>query len=385
MRKMRFETERLILRPWTEDDAESLFEYAKDPVVGPIAGWPVHTSVENSREIIREVLSADETYAVCLKEDNRAIGSVGLIPPAQSHTHAGDDEIEIGYWIGVPFWGKGLIPEAVRKLQEHVFLDLGCSAMWCGYYDGNEKSKKCQEKCGFTYHHTEENKPCILMGDVRTEHFTRITKDEWLIGRKTNEAVLYIHGKGGNAGEAEHYRQFFPGRDVYGFDYKAENPWDAKKEFTDKAAELSENYDRIVLIAVSIGAYFSMNAAIGKFIDKAFFISPIVNMEKLILDMINWAGTSESELEKRRIIPVDFGDDLSWDYLQYVRSYKIRWDAPTEILYGSADHLQSMDTIQEFVTKISAKLTIMEGGEHWFHTDEQMSFLDQWLRTKILE
>ena len=380
---MRFETDRLILRPWTEDDAESLFEYAKDPAVGPIAGWPVHTSVENSREIIREVLSADETYAVCLKEDNRAIGSVGLIPPAQSHTQAGDDEIEIGYWIGVPFWGKGLIPEAVRKMQEHVFLDLGCSAMWCGYYDGNEKSKKCQEKCGFTYHHTEENKPCVLMGDVRTEHFTRITKEEWLIGRKTNEAVLYIHGKGGNAGEAEHYRQFFPGRDVYGFDYKAENPWDAKKEFTDKAAELSENYDRIVLIAVSIGAYFSMNAAIGKFIDKAFLISPIVNMEKLILDMINWAGTSERELEKRKIIPVEFGDDLSWDYLQYVRNHKISWNVPTEILYGSADRLQSMDTIQEFATKISAKLTIMEGGEHWFHTDEQMSFLDQWLQQKI--
>lgn len=380
---MRFETERLILRPWTEDDAESLFEYAKDPAVGPIAGWPVHTGVENSREIIREVLSADETYAVCLKEDNRAIGSVGLIPPAQSHTKAGDDEIEIGYWIGVPFWGKGLIPEAVRKLQEHVFLDLGCSAMWCGYYDGNVKSKKCQEKCGFTYHHTEENKPCVLMGDVRTEHFTRITKDEWLIGRKTNEAVLYIHGKGGNAGEAEHYRTFFPGRDVYGFDYKAENPWDAKKEFSDKVAELAENYDRIILIAVSIGAYFSMNAGISKFIDKAFFVSPIVNLEKLILDMINWAGTSERELEKRKIIPVDFGDDLSWEYLQYVRNHKISWDVPTEILYGSADHLQSVDTIQEFATKISAKLTIMEGGEHWFHTDEQMSFLDQWLQTKI--
>ena len=427
---MRFETERLILRPWTEGDAESLFTYAKDPAVGPIAGWPVHTSVDNSREIIRGVLSADETYAVCLKEDDRAIGSVGLIPPAQSHTKAADDEIEIGYWIGVPFWGKGLIPEAVRKLQEHVFLDLGCSAMWCGYYDGNEKSKKCQEKCGFTYHHTEENKPCILMGDVRTEHFTRITKDEWLIRRKTNEAVLYIHGKGGNAGEAEHYRQFFPGRDVYGFDYKAENPWDAKKEFTDKVVELSKKYDRIILIAVSIGAYFSMNAAIGKFIDKAFFISPIVNMEKLILDMINWAGTSESELEKRKIIPVDFGDDLSWDYLQYVRkhaiiqdrserhrvdrenmiqecgnpiveddfhgfshrncegteqlrNHKISWDVPTEILYGSADHLQSVDTIQQFAAKEAVNVTIMEGGEHWFHTDEQMSFLDQWLRNSI--
>ena len=88
---MDFETDRLILRPWTEDDAESLFLYAKDPAVGPIAGWPVHTSVDNSRDIIKDVLSADETYAVCLKEDNRAIGSIGLIPPAQTHTEAADD------------------------------------------------------------------------------------------------------------------------------------------------------------------------------------------------------------------------------------------------------------------------------------------------------
>ena len=382
---MRFETDRVFLRPWTEDDAESLFEYAKDPAVGPIAGWPVHTSVDNSREIIKKVLSADETYAVCLKEDNRAIGSIGLIPPAQSHTKTADDDIEIGYWIGVPFWGKGLIPEAVRKLQEHAFLDLGCSAMWCGYYDGNEKSKKCQEKCGFKYHHTEENKPCVLMGDVRTEHFTRVTRDEWMNGLKKSEVVLFIHGKGGNAEEAEHYIQFFPGKDVYGFDYKSQNPWEAKKEFGDKVAELSEKYNRITLIAVSIGAYFSMNADIGKFVDKAYFISPIVILEKLILDMINWAGTSESELEKRKIIPVDFGDDLSWDYLQYVRKNKISWNVPTEILYGSNDNLQSIDTIKEFVIKESAELTVMEGGEHWFHTDEQMRFLNQWLRTKASE
>lgn len=72
-------TKRLILRPWNESDAESLYEYAKDDRVGPIAGWPVHTSVENSREIIKSVLSSPETYAVCLKDDNRAIGSVGLI------------------------------------------------------------------------------------------------------------------------------------------------------------------------------------------------------------------------------------------------------------------------------------------------------------------
>ena len=176
---MILETERLILRPWEENDAESLYEYAKDPRVGPIAGWPVHTSVENSLEIIKNVLSADETYAVCLKEDNKAIGSVGLIPLIQPHTEIKEDEIEVGYWIGVPFWGQGLIPEAVKRLQKHAFEDLGYRAMWCVYYDGNEKSRKCEEKCGFKFHHTEENKPCDLMGDVRTEHFTKITKEQW--------------------------------------------------------------------------------------------------------------------------------------------------------------------------------------------------------------
>ena len=172
-------TNRLVLRSWNEADAEDLYEYAKDPRVGPIAGWQPHTSAENSLEIIKTVLSESETYAVCLKEDNRAIGSIGLISPAQSHTKASDTELEIGFWIGVPFWGKGYIPEAVRSLQKHAFEDLGSTALRCGYYDGNEKSKRCQEKCGFIYHHTEENNPCVLMGDIRTEHFTYLTKEQW--------------------------------------------------------------------------------------------------------------------------------------------------------------------------------------------------------------
>lgn len=198
----------------------------------------------------------------------------------------------------------------------------------------------------------------------------------------SDEVILYVHGKGGNAEESEHYKKFFTDSDVYGFDYKAENPWDAKKEFLDKVTELSRRYNRIILIAGSIGAYFSMHAGIGEYIDKAFFISPIVNLEKLIMDMIAWAGTSESELEKKKIIPVDFGDDLSWEYLQYVRKNKISWNVPTEILYGSTDNLQSMDTIRDFVANTSSGLTIMEGGEHWFHTKEQMDFLDAWLDNK---
>ncbi|MCQ2480339.1 MAG: GNAT family N-acetyltransferase [Clostridia bacterium] len=176
---MTLKTERLILRPWEESDAESLFEYAKDPLIGPIAGWHPHTSVENSREIIKNVLSAEETYAVCLKEDNRAIGSVGLMIGKASNLNLTENEGEIGYWIGVPFWGRGLIPEATNEIIRHAFVDLDLNTLWCGYFDGNEKSKRCQSKCGFVYHHTNKDIYWALMDDIRTEHITRLTKDEW--------------------------------------------------------------------------------------------------------------------------------------------------------------------------------------------------------------
>ncbi len=176
---MQLETERLILRPWMESDAESLYKYAKDPDVGPIAGWPPHTSVENSREIIRDVLSADETYAVCLKKDNKAIGSIGLMIGNESNLELPDAEGEIGYWIGVPFWGQGLIPEAVKELQRYGFEELKLQKIWCGYFDGNIKSKRVQEKCGFKYHHTNKDIHWKLMDDIRTEHITCITREEW--------------------------------------------------------------------------------------------------------------------------------------------------------------------------------------------------------------
>ena len=176
---MRIETERLILRPWEESDAENLYQYAKDPQVGPPAGWPVHTSVQNSLEIIRGVLAQPETFAVCKKDTNEAIGSVGLHPAAQSHTEMAGKELEVGYWIGVPFWGQGLIPEAVRAIQEYAFDLLGCDGLWCGYYEGNKKSRRVQEKCGFQYHHTEKDKPCPLMGEVRTEYFSYLSKEQW--------------------------------------------------------------------------------------------------------------------------------------------------------------------------------------------------------------
>ena len=176
---MILETERLVLRPWEITDAEYLFQYASHPDVGPIAGWSPHTSVENSRKIIQNVLSAPETYAVVLKELSHPVGSIGLMIGSASNIGIPDTEGEIGYWIGVPFWGQGLIPEASCKIMQHVFDDLGLQRLWCGYFDGNNKSKRAQEKCGFTYHHTANNAPCAIEGLLRTEHITCITRQEW--------------------------------------------------------------------------------------------------------------------------------------------------------------------------------------------------------------
>lgn len=173
------ETKRLILRRWNENDAEALYKYAQNPNIGPIAGWPPHTSVEDSRNVIRNILSAPETYAVVLKETQEPIGSVGIMFGDSVHSaDMQEGDAEIGYWIGVPYWGKGLIPEAVHRLLEHCFEDLGIKRVWCGYYNGNFKSRRVMDKCGFKFHHTEQGKTSPL-GDVRTEHFTLLTIDEW--------------------------------------------------------------------------------------------------------------------------------------------------------------------------------------------------------------
>lgn len=172
------ETERLILRPWQEQDAEDLYTYASNPEVGPPAGWPPHTSVDNSREIIKNVLSKPETYAVCLK-DGTPIGSIGLHLNGSTDMTDRDDECELGYWIGKPYWGQGLIPEASRALMRYAFEELGMRAVWCGYYDGNEKSRKVQTKLGFVYQHKTAGLEVRLMNEIRTGHCNLMTKERW--------------------------------------------------------------------------------------------------------------------------------------------------------------------------------------------------------------
>lgn len=179
-----------------------------------------------------------------------------------------------------------------------------------------------------------------------------------------NTLALYIHGKGGTADEAEHYKPLFPDCDVVGLDYRAETPWDAKSEFPAAFQTLSAEYNRIILIANSIGAYF---------------ISPIVDMEKLIGNMMGWANVAEDDLREKETIETAFGETLSWEYLCYVRSHPLSWTVPTEILYGGQDNLTDRETITAFANDHQTELTVMENGEHWFHTPEQMKFLDTWI------
>ena len=171
-----FETERLLIRPWRQSDAGSLYKYACDPDVGPSAGWKPHESIEESRKIIDLVLSAHGTFAVILKESGEAIGSIGIFKTEAKGAAAG--EPELGFWIGKPYWGQGLIPEAVRALLSYCFDTLGCRRIWCAHFEGNEKSRRCQEKCGFIPHHTEEvfRKPT---GESKTTNFMTLTKERF--------------------------------------------------------------------------------------------------------------------------------------------------------------------------------------------------------------
>ena len=172
-------TARLILRRWTQEDAESLFTYAQNPNVGLIAGWPPVQNIEQSREVITNVFGGSECYAICEKENNRAIGAIELKLNGYTDMTESDDECELGYWLGEPFWGRGYVPEAADALLQRAFEKLGMETIWCGYFDGNEKSKRVQQKLGFRYHHTCNRVSVPLLNEIRIGHTNILTKEDW--------------------------------------------------------------------------------------------------------------------------------------------------------------------------------------------------------------
>ncbi len=177
---MILETNHLLLRPWSETDAVDLFSQASHHEIGPAAGWSVHRSVEESREIIKTVLSQPETYALVLKETGQVIGSIGLMIGKQSGLSLPDSEAELGYWLGQGFWGQGLVPEASQVLLDYGFTQLSLEKIWCCAFVENTKSLRVQEKLGFVYQYLLEDVYFPLIDEVRTERVSLLTRDVWL-------------------------------------------------------------------------------------------------------------------------------------------------------------------------------------------------------------
>ena len=144
------ETDRILLRPWHESDAEALFKYASDPEVGPRAGWPPHKSVEESLEIIRTVFGNDRTWAIELKETGEPIGCIGYFIYGESNIDIGENDVETGYWVARPYWNRGICTEALRLVIDYCFGKKGKERIWSDFFVDNPASGRVMEKCGFS-------------------------------------------------------------------------------------------------------------------------------------------------------------------------------------------------------------------------------------------
>lgn len=219
-----------------------------------------------------------------------------------------------------------------------------------------------------------------------------------ICGEPSDKVFLFIHGKNGNKEEAESFAAIatLKGYQVLGFDLPGHgerqsetgtfDPWHVIPEFKLILSAVKERWCHISIRAGSIGAYFSMLSFADEPIKRCLFVSPILDMERLIINMMTWSGVTEAQLEKQKLIPTGFGETLSWEYLSYVRNHRIdTWNAPTSILYGTADNLTERETVDAFVKKHNCQLTVMPGGEHWFHTPEQLAVLNRWEKEAIAD
>lgn len=168
---------RLVLRPWHEEDAPLLFDYASDPEVGPLAGWPPHASLEESLQVIREIFSNGHTWAVSLLPDLHPIGCMGYYLPHESNIPIGPHDCEVGYWIARPYWNRGLCSEALRLLISHCFSQEGFSVLWADHFLHNPASGAVLRRCGFCDTGCVNTVSRLLGGDRDLVRIYRLTRD----------------------------------------------------------------------------------------------------------------------------------------------------------------------------------------------------------------
>ena len=214
-----------------------------------------------------------------------------------------------------------------------------------------------------------------------------------LYGDSSESVFLYIHGKMGCKEEAAHFAEIVcpKGYQVLSIDLPGHGertgemerfvPWEVVPELQAVYGSAQQRWKKISLYANSIGAYFSLLALREVRLEKSLFVSPILDMEKLIRDMMGWAGVTQEQLKEAGEILTAFGESLSWKYLTYAIGNRItKWNSPTAILYAGQDHLTARETVDNFAQRFGCTVTVMENGEHWFHTEEQLAVLDAWLQ-----
>jgi len=211
-----------------------------------------------------------------------------------------------------------------------------------------------------------------------------------LYGKNANKVWLFVHGKCGCKEEGLAFAEIVcpKGWQVLAIDLPAHgarkeepgfDPWHVVPELREVMTWLRHRWGQICLRANSLGAWFSMLSFADTPPEKALLVSPVLNMEKLIIDMMRRAAVDEVQLEQKGEIPTISGEILSWKYLQYAKTHRIvRWDVPTEILYAGQDCLTDRNTAETFAMRFGCGISIMENGEHWFHTPEQLRFLQLW-------
>lgn len=228
---------------------------------------------------------------------------------------------------------------------------------------------------------------------MKTKRFELGTIPAVLYGEPADPGYIFLHGQMGRKEEAETFAQVVcpKGFQVLSLDLPGHGerqnrgeefvPWAAVPDIQAALDWAKTHWKTISLRANSIGAYFAMLAFDAP--SRALLVSPILNMENLILTMMGWAGVTENQLQKQGEIATSFGQTLSWKYLCWVREHPVHhWTCPVRILYGSEDNMTSRQTVEQYVRQHNATLTVMEGGEHWFHTPEQAAVLQKWEDTE---
>jgi len=176
------QTERLLLRLWQKDDAESLYAYANDPDVGPHAGWKPHADVSESLHIIETLFLPNDVWAITIKETGRIIGSVGLEPDRRRPRIKSR---ELGYALAKEFWGKGVMTEASKAVIDFAFEAYGLEVVSVCTSPVNKRSQGVIQKCGFVYEGTERKAYKIYDGSLRDTKCYSILREEWEQSKKT--------------------------------------------------------------------------------------------------------------------------------------------------------------------------------------------------------